>query len=502
MSGAWLRRNAWPIGAAVLSLVLTVQPFRDSDVWWHLAMGHYILAHGIPAVEPFSFLHAANGWIGQQWLFEVGLARVVDAGGPGLASLLMGLVASSALLIAVLSIPPERRPAGPWLAAGLLLSALVAAQLVGVRGQVISLFFAAVVINIMMRWRRGQARVLLVLPPLFALWANLHAGFVIGLAIAVLALLAVRGVDGRSRALLGLAVVGAALATLLNPAGPGLWSYVGATFTNPTVSGVVTEWQSPDFHDVWLRLFEVEAVLLVVAWVLAARRDLFDLLLAGAAFVASLQAQRNVSLFALIAAPQLAMYGAAALDAQRSRLPAPRWPRRWHQPPAWFGAAIAAVVVLGTGIAIAPQVSATSTAQYESTHEPEAAANYAAAHLAGDRLYSIDTWGGYLADRFPTGRVVYLYDETAVFGDAALQQYLDIHDLRPDWSTLVSSARIGGAILPDRAQEVSALLTLGWTVDCRDPASASVVMSAGAGSSAPPSPAAAAARIPAAPACA
>ena len=71
MSVAVVRRNAWVIGAAVLSLVLTVQPFRDSDVWWHLAIGHYILAHGIPAVEPFSFLHAANPWVGQQWLYEV-----------------------------------------------------------------------------------------------------------------------------------------------------------------------------------------------------------------------------------------------------------------------------------------------------------------------------------------------------------------------------------------------------------------------------------------------
>jgi len=151
-----VRRNGWMIGAAMLSLVLTVQPFRDSDVWWHLAMGHYIVAHGIPAVEPFSFLHAANPWVGQQWLYEVGLARVVDLGGAALASLVMGVVASPALLIAVLSIPPHRRPAGPWMAAALILSALVAAQLVGVRGQVISLFGAAVVLYVVMRWRSGS----------------------------------------------------------------------------------------------------------------------------------------------------------------------------------------------------------------------------------------------------------------------------------------------------------------------------------------------------------
>ncbi|MEO8898331.1 MAG: hypothetical protein ABI473_06510, partial [Candidatus Dormibacter sp.] len=314
------QRNGWVIGAAMLSLVLTVQPFRDSDVWWHLAMGHYIIAHGIPAVEPFSFLHAANPWVGQQWLYEVGLARVIDLGGPGLASLLMGLVASSALLIAVLAIPPHRRPAGPWMAAALLLSALVAAQLLGVRGQVISLFGAAVVLYVVMRWRGGSPRALLVLPPLFAVWANLHAGFIIGLGIAVVALLTARTAGRRQRLLLVGAIAAGALATLVNPAGPGLWSYVATTFTNPTLTGVVTEWQSPDFHGNWLRLLEVEAGLLVVAWMLGRRRDLFDLVLAGAVFAACLQAQRNVSLFALVAAPQLAMYGADAWSAQRSRL--------------------------------------------------------------------------------------------------------------------------------------------------------------------------------------
>ncbi|PZR82411.1 MAG: hypothetical protein DLM65_03935 [Candidatus Aeolococcus gillhamiae] len=474
---AMLRRNAWVLGAAVLSLVLTVQPFRDSDVWWHLAVGHYILAHGIPSVEPFSFLHAAHPWVGQQWLYEVGLVRLVDLGGPGLASLVMGVVASAALLIAALSIPAERRPAGPVMAAALLLSALVAAQLLGVRGQVISLFGAALVLHLVMRWRRGSTRVLLALPVVFAVWANLHAGFVIGLGIALVALLTVRGVDRRRRLLLGAAIAASAVATLANPAGPALWGYVAATFSDPTITGVVTEWRSPDFHDVWLRLFEAEAILLVVAWMLAPRRDLFDLVLAGGVFAASLQAQRNVSLFALVAAPQLAVYGAAAWQTHRARLPRLTRLARRRPPPSWFGAALMAVVVGGTAIAVVPQLSRDSAARYQASHEPKAAADYAAAHLAGRRLYSIDTWGGYLAGRFPTGRVVFVYDETGVFGTAALQTYLHIHDLSPDWDTLIRQEGIADAIVPAGAQEAAALHTLGWAVDCRDSTSGSVVMS-------------------------
>ena len=480
MSAA-LRRSGWMVGAWILSLVVTVQPLRDSDVWWHLAIGHYIVAHGIPAVEPFSFLHAANPWVGQQWLYEVGLARAVDAGGAGLASLLMGVIASSALLIAVFSIPRERRPGGPWMACALLLSALVAAQLVGVRGQVISLFGAALVLNIVMRWRAGSTRVLLFLPPLFAVWANIHAGFVIGLGIAVIAALAAGNVDGRRRRLFGAAILAAAVATLINPAGPALWGYVATTFSNPTLTGLVIEWQSPDFHNIWLRIFEVEAFLLVLSWVLSRRRDPFDIVLAGLVFAAALQAQRNVSLFAIVAAPQLAEYGSAAWSAQRARFPRLRGSRRLRQPPRWFGAAVVVVVAGGTAAAVVPQLSASAALRFEASHEPKAAADFAASHIAGHRLYSTDTWGGYLANRFPTGRVVYLYDEAAVFGDAALQQYLDIHTLRPDWSAVITDAGIADAILPADAGEVSALLTIGWAVDCRDTTSGSVVMSAGGG---------------------
>ena len=54
MRATALRRNGWVIVAALVSLALTVQPFRDSDVWWHLAVGHYIVAHGIPAAAAYT----------------------------------------------------------------------------------------------------------------------------------------------------------------------------------------------------------------------------------------------------------------------------------------------------------------------------------------------------------------------------------------------------------------------------------------------------------------
>ncbi|MGA8634883.1 MAG: hypothetical protein WB805_08520, partial [Candidatus Dormiibacterota bacterium] len=83
-------RIVWIAAAAIVVLVLTVQPFSNTDVWWHLALGRLITTAGIPAHEPFSFLPAAHAWVGQQWLYEVTIAGLVGAGGAGLASLVMG----------------------------------------------------------------------------------------------------------------------------------------------------------------------------------------------------------------------------------------------------------------------------------------------------------------------------------------------------------------------------------------------------------------------------
>jgi len=484
MRATALRRNRWVIVAALVSLALTVQPFRDSDVWWHLAIGHYIVAHGIPAAEPFSFLHAANPWVGQQWLYDVALARVVDVGGAGLASLLMGVVASGALLVAALSIPSARRPRGLLTAGSLLLGAVASTELVGVRAPVMSLLGAAVTLNLLVRWRHGSMRALLALPPLMALWANVDAGFVVGIGMAAIALLTSSGAGRRARLLLGAATLGGVLATLVNPAGVGLWGSVAATFSDPTLTALLPDLQSPNFHDPWLRLFEVQAILLVIAWVLATRRDAFDLVLAGAVFAASLEAARFVSLFALVAVPQLAAYSASAWSAHRHRLPATRgFPGGTPRSRRAVAVAAAALAAAGAAVAVVPRVTASNAAQFEAAHEPKAAADYAAIHLAGRRLYTVDSWGGYLADRFPGGRVVYLYDQLWVFGDAAVQQYIDIHDLKADWNTVLPGEDVTAAILPAGGQEVSALLTQQWSVDCSDATSASLVMTLDRGAS-------------------
>lgn len=123
---------------------------------------------------------------------------------------------------------------------------------------------------------------------------------------------------------------------------------------------------------------------------------------------------------------------------------------------------------------------------YQATAYPEAAASYAGATFPGQRIYTVNSWGGYLAYRFPAGRIVFLYDEPAVFGSDALQLYDDIDELDPSWVHVLSVENLHHAILPADAREAAALHALGWSVNCYDPASSSLVMSSPAPGTAPP----------------
>src|SRR5689334_18768481 len=52
----------WAVGTSSLS---------DNSFFWHLRTGEYILDHGIPHHDIFSFTAPGTAWIAQSWLAEV-----------------------------------------------------------------------------------------------------------------------------------------------------------------------------------------------------------------------------------------------------------------------------------------------------------------------------------------------------------------------------------------------------------------------------------------------
>jgi tetratricopeptide (TPR) repeat protein len=187
----------------------------DFDVWWQLASGRWMWEHGsILRQEAFSYTASGTPWsypaggeILFYWLYRLG--------GLALLSLLTPL---ACLFIALLLI----RRGGTLRAWSVVIAAPLIAWRANVRADMFTTVFAAIFLAILWENHRGEkeSRWLWILPPLMAIWVNLHPGFLLGLAL--MAMFTLRH-PRRLLACTGVAV----LATLANPFGWHVYSWLG-----------------------------------------------------------------------------------------------------------------------------------------------------------------------------------------------------------------------------------------------------------------------------------
>jgi tetratricopeptide (TPR) repeat protein len=163
----------------VLAFFLASFPARNTDLWLHLARGRALLdgTHQF-GVDPF----AAPGherWVNQSWLADVLLYDLHEALGPaGLAIAKAGL----ATLIAAILLAAVWHPGPRWLGAfGVALGMVALGPYLELRPVLFS--FLGVALTWCWLERRGSRPTLWSAATLlfvFALWANLHAGFLLG----------------------------------------------------------------------------------------------------------------------------------------------------------------------------------------------------------------------------------------------------------------------------------------------------------------------------------
>lgn len=156
--------------------------FSDPDIWWHLRTGQWILGNkAVPAVDPFSQHHVP--WVAYSWLFEIliyGMFDLFGLTGFGIYLLLMAVAITFSLYTLLKS-----RSISSTLAASLtVLGILAISRNLNVRSYLFSILFSIILLQVLMKVREsGQMKKLIVLPPVFALWANLHIQFAYGFMI-------------------------------------------------------------------------------------------------------------------------------------------------------------------------------------------------------------------------------------------------------------------------------------------------------------------------------
>ncbi len=161
----------------------------DTDVWWHLSTGLWILRHhGVPHFGIFS-QYSNLPWIASSWGYDVWLALAYKL--IGLRAVPVTLMLSQAALAALAFLLARRGGGGFPLA--LLLSVVFQCSFADLQllPKLCSLVCFAIELALLFESRRGgKVRILYWLPPLFVLWADLHLQFVLGLIVLLLLLAA------------------------------------------------------------------------------------------------------------------------------------------------------------------------------------------------------------------------------------------------------------------------------------------------------------------------
>ena len=446
-------------------------PLIDGDVWWHIRAGEEVLRTGrVPSVDTWSLVGDGRAWTSQDWLANVLLAagNALGAWGQTLLSFLFGAFTVLAFWILWRAMALRVPQVGwfsriVWLSVGLVL----AGPVMGVRVQVLDLLMATGVLWVLWRYQADpRRRWLIALPLIAALWANLHAGWVLLFLLGGAVLVGecvdrlLRREPGGQAPLrwaelrdLGLALLLSAAALVINPNGLGLYTYPFATVGITALNRYVMEWFPADLGSIfgWLllgfvvlgvapafifgrhRLRTADALILLGLTVMAWQAIRFLLIVGpiGGAVVA-------VVLAPVISASPVGRRASAAL----ARLSQPTTGRRG----ALHAALAALLLVVGIGVALLRTSPPAQEAEIARSL-PAEAVRWLDANEPGTGIFNRYEWGGYIGQHRPD-QPIFMDGRADVYGDELLQMYVGIIGLHGDPQDAFDRYRIDYAVFP------------------------------------------------------
>jgi hypothetical protein len=365
----------------------------EPDIWWHMRNATYLLQHhAFPQVDMYSFGAAGSPWLNFEWLSEIPFLLGFETWG------LQGLLALTFVLFTLIYVGVYYRScrggANCWNATlTTLLAVLLGVVSIGPR---MLLFGWLCMVGLQLVLDRFQrtGKGLWLLPPLFALWINLHGSWVFGMVVLVLTI-ACGLVEGRwglvvarrwpprelKKLLLGLAA--SLVALFVNPFGYRLVLYpFDYLFRQQKNMQYVQEWASVDFGRGSGKLALVMIFALLAAALFSRSRwKLDEVLLTAFALGTALPHVRFLFFAGLIVAPILA---------PRLKL-FPPYRRELGLP--WLNAGIMAAIV-GAMIFLFP--SAAYLQQKVDAEFPTAALEFMQQRHISGRIFNQYAWGGYM----------------------------------------------------------------------------------------------------------
>ena len=465
------RTLLWLDTHRLMALILFVAVFAmaarapaDTDTWWHLQAGRVTLENGrILQTDVFSHTRQGQRWVNHSWLSQVILYLLFH----GFRYFGLGLFQTLLVTLTFACVYAQMEGDVFTRAFIVVLAAATSAVVWIARPQLLSLLLTAVLCYLLHLYKRRGVNRLWLIPPLFALWVNLHAGYALGFIVLVgfvagealnnlLAWISPpEGETGdeprdpivswRGIGLVVLVSLISVLCLVLNPNTTRMWVYYLDTVRIGVLQDFIQEWRSPDFHPLYTHPFIWLLLATLAAVGLSRRRiDGSDLALVAGFAYASLLAGRNMGPFALVAAPVLSRHTHTILQRWGRAARARGWlrpPRRASRPPS-AGMAVVnwlllALVIAAAGVKAYLPLRTEFNLENERRTLPVEAIEWIQEERPQGPMFNSYNWGGYLIWRLWPDYLVFVDGRTDLFGDELLSQYLEVQFARPGFQEVL-----------------------------------------------------------------
>lgn len=473
---------------------MAVRVPTDSDTWWHLRSGQWIVENrAIPRIDPFSHTRYGQPWVDHSWLAQIVLYLVFHAFGyAGLGILVAALAAIALYFVWLVCLGTGNGPIKSgirfWLCAfTLIVAAATSAVIWAARPQMFSFAFTAVTAFLLHRFKQGNTKALWGLPPLMLVWVNTHGGFAVCfILMAAFAfgelgnwvLRIVKPGDENNNPFpkrlgqLGLVALVCLLIVPINPNGIQMWQYPFRTVGIGVLQDFIAEWRPPDFHQMHLHPF-IWMVLgcFTVLGLAGKTADWTDLTLVALFTYMSLLAGRNIALFALVSAPVIVEYGNTALAAWLERMQwAPKLrPKIVGNLTVIINWSLLALICLAAAIKIIQPLGAAINEQTLSRSMPVNAIEFLKQNRPAGPLFNSYNWGGFIVWNLPE-YPVYVDGRTDLYDDAFLRDYIAIIYCQPGWEEKLDEQGINLVLIEPQSFIGQMLLNRpGWEMLYQDP---------------------------------
>ena len=420
----------WAV-AAVLSLPAFLLPVYNPDLFWHLSAGRWIIEHrALPRSDWLSFTSAETPWVDFEWLAQLIFEGAYRLGGYASLWVLKGVLLLGIWFFLDKTLELHRLSTRVR-AAGLVLWSAAAVMHADIRPELFSLLLFALVLWILEGLRLGRRKVgakeAIAAAALFAFWADLHLGFLIGLAVIALYGAAAAS-QGERRVLkdCGKLFAAALAGTLINPYGAGPYQVAWQHWNQgANLARYIAEWRpmsarNPVYWPFWL--------LLALTAAASRRLALAPVLCAAVLGAAAIMHERTAPFFSIAAVPLICLAAAT----QRA------WGRRVL--------AVSVAACAAFALWLSPRLYRAEF--FNDKFVPRIAAEFVDRErtvFTPLRVYNPWEWGGYLGWRLAPWHRVY-DDGRYIFHERLPREAAAIADTK-EWQRFIDDERIDAMLL-------------------------------------------------------